>query len=143
MAEGYTEVPVIIAAGWSKRQCRIYALADNKLGLDSEWDKELLRSELLELQDEEFDLSLTGFSGADLDDALTIDPPAAAEKEPSADRPMKTVIQFNIVFDNELQQSVWFDFVRRLKADYPKDETLGARLAHFLNEAEAPADGAV
>jgi hypothetical protein len=37
------------------------------------------------------------------------------------------VIQFNIVFDDETQQQAWFAFVKRLKLQYPDDETLGAR----------------
>jgi ParB-like chromosome segregation protein Spo0J len=31
-AEGATEVPVIVARGWTEEQCRAYAIADNMLG---------------------------------------------------------------------------------------------------------------
>jgi hypothetical protein len=41
-AEGATEVPVIVARGWTEEQCRAYAIADNKLALNSDWDDEAL-----------------------------------------------------------------------------------------------------
>jgi hypothetical protein len=41
-AEGAAEVPVIVARGWTEEQCRAYALADNKLSLNSELDDEAL-----------------------------------------------------------------------------------------------------
>ena len=36
---GLTEVPVMVAAGWSEAQIRAYALADNKLALNAGWDE--------------------------------------------------------------------------------------------------------
>lgn len=47
--EGFKEVPVIIATGWSEEQCRAYALADNRLAEGSDWDKDLLSIEIQEL----------------------------------------------------------------------------------------------
>jgi ParB-like chromosome segregation protein Spo0J len=35
---GITEVPVIVARGWSEAKKRAYVLADNKLTLNSGWD---------------------------------------------------------------------------------------------------------
>ncbi len=35
--EGITEVPTIVARGWSEAQCQAYAIADNKLTESSEW----------------------------------------------------------------------------------------------------------
>lgn len=61
-------IPVIVARGWSEAQCRAYAIADNRLTELGEWDDELLRLELGELQESGFDLGLTGFSG----DALAV-----------------------------------------------------------------------
>lgn len=64
---GITDVPVMVATGWTDAQKRAYVLADNKLTLNGGWDDNLLALELSELQGLDFDLSLTGFD----DDELT------------------------------------------------------------------------
>ena len=43
---GMTEVPVMVAAGWTEAQKRAYVLADNKLALNAGWDEDLLGLEL-------------------------------------------------------------------------------------------------
>jgi DNA modification methylase len=63
---GLTDIPVMVAVGWSEAQRRAYVLADNKLTLNAGWDTELLKVELGELQGDGFDLGLTGFSGDEL-----------------------------------------------------------------------------
>ncbi|MFN4287731.1 MAG: site-specific DNA-methyltransferase [Brevundimonas sp.] len=63
---GLTEIPVMVAAGWTEAQKRAYVLADNKLALNAGWDAELLRVELTDLQAFDFDLGLTGFSDDEL-----------------------------------------------------------------------------
>ena len=60
---GLTEVPVIVAAGWSEAQKRAYVIADNKLALNAGWDEELLALELGDLEVLGFDLDLIGFCG--------------------------------------------------------------------------------
>jgi len=61
-----TEVPVIVASGWSDAKRRAYVLADNKLALNAGWDDELLTLELGELGDLGFDLQLIGFSDEEI-----------------------------------------------------------------------------
>jgi ParB-like chromosome segregation protein Spo0J len=46
---GIDTVPVIVARGWTEAQRRAYAIADNRLTENSEWDKDLLALELSEL----------------------------------------------------------------------------------------------
>lgn len=65
---GFTEVPVMVADGWSEAQKRAYVLADNQLALNAGWDMDALKNELAGLKEWEFDLSLLGF--ADLDALL-------------------------------------------------------------------------
>lgn len=77
---GYEEVPVMIASGWSEPKKRAYVLADNKLALNAGWDEEMLAAELRELQNiDGLDLSLTGFDADDLAKLL------CAEDDPRAD----------------------------------------------------------
>jgi DNA modification methylase len=64
------DVPVMIARGWSEAKRRAYLLADNKLTLNGGWDEAMLRAELADLAGLGVDLSLTGFSEAEVQ-ALT------------------------------------------------------------------------
>jgi DNA modification methylase len=66
LAEGYAEVPVIVAAGWSDAQCRAYGIADNRLSETSRWDDELLKLELGDLREGGFDLGALGFDSASI-----------------------------------------------------------------------------
>jgi len=62
---GLPEVPVVVLDHLSDAQRRAYVIADNQLALISGWDDELLKGELAELGELEFDLSLLGW-GDDL-----------------------------------------------------------------------------
>jgi DNA modification methylase len=61
-----TEVPVMVAKGWSDAKKRAYVLADNKLALNAGWDNEMLALELGEIGDLGFDLALTGFTADEI-----------------------------------------------------------------------------
>jgi len=61
-----TEVPVMVARGWSEAKKRAYVLADNKLALNAGWDNEMLMLELGEIGDLGFDLDLTGFTAEEI-----------------------------------------------------------------------------
>ena len=61
-----TEVPVMVAKGWSEAKKRAYVLADNKLALNAGWDNEMLALELGEIGDLGFDLDLTGFTADEI-----------------------------------------------------------------------------
>lgn len=64
--EGFTEVPVIVATGWTEAQRRAYALADNRIPLNSDWDRALLGLELGELSGLGVDLGTLGFEDAEI-----------------------------------------------------------------------------
>src|SRR5688572_13098777 len=63
---GITEAPVMVARGWTPAQKRAYVLADNQLALNAGWDGKLLAAEVADLQAGEFDVTLLGFSAAQL-----------------------------------------------------------------------------
>lgn len=65
---GLDEVPVIEAAHLTEAQKRAYIIADNRLALDAGWDDEMLRVELDDLKNLDFDLSLTGFDADEIAD---------------------------------------------------------------------------
>ncbi len=66
--EGITEVPCVFADYLTEAQKKAYIIADNRMAMDAGWDEELLRVEIEALQAEAFDVSLTGFDPAEIDD---------------------------------------------------------------------------
>lgn len=68
------EVPTITLGHLTEAQRRAYVIADNKLALNAGWDMDMLKVEIGELAELDFDLSLTGFSQDELDKMLA--PPA-------------------------------------------------------------------
>jgi DNA modification methylase len=64
---GITSVPTLALSHLSAEERRAYVLADNKLALNAGWDREILALELQGLIDLDFDVSVTGFSLAEVD----------------------------------------------------------------------------
>lgn len=67
---GMEEVPCIVLKGLTEAQKKAYIIADNKMALNAGWDDELLKLELENLKELDFDLELTGFNVDELDDIL-------------------------------------------------------------------------
>jgi DNA modification methylase len=67
---GLTEVPVIVLRGLSEVQRRQLMLADNRIALNAGWDLDMLQLELKDLSALGADLSVLGFTGAELARAL-------------------------------------------------------------------------
>jgi len=64
--EGIESIPCVFAEHLTDSQKRAYILADNRLALNAGWDDEMLSVELSDLQASAFDLSLLGFSDAEM-----------------------------------------------------------------------------
>lgn len=69
---GMTKVPVIELKDMTEAQKKAYVIADNKLAMNAGWDNEFLTLELKDLEEEGFDLSLTGFDDKELDALLNV-----------------------------------------------------------------------
>jgi len=63
---GITEVPVMVAEGWSNAQRKAYVLADNQLALNAGWDMDMLKIELQDLHEGIFNMDLLGFDAPGL-----------------------------------------------------------------------------
>lgn len=59
-------VPVHVAKDLTPEQAQAYRIADNQTASIAQWDKDLLKVELMDLQGLEFDMDLLGFSPDDL-----------------------------------------------------------------------------
>lgn len=88
---GLEKVPYIVVDGLTEAQQKAYRLADNKLSELSIWDEDLLKEELEDLLDADYDLSLTGFSDVDLTDILK-DEEDLEDIEPEEPKEKKTTL---------------------------------------------------
>jgi len=60
----------VIKKQFDKNKAIAYRIMDNRSGAESQWDKQLLMSELQVLKDDKFDLDLTGFDALELKDIM-------------------------------------------------------------------------
>ncbi|MEO6014577.1 MAG: DNA methyltransferase [Devosia sp.] len=138
-------VPVIVVDHLTKAQARLFAIGDNRIALEAEWDLELLASEFTELSLPELnlDLSLTGFETGEIDSILSgvsdEDKPDPADRVPAIDRSVPSITQlgelwqlgqhrafignslepssFEVLMDGEVAHQVLSDFPYNVPID--------------------------
>src|ERR1700689_2544540 len=79
---GIAEIPVILCDEWTAAQVKAFRLMVNRSVTWADWDEELLALELQEIQESDFDLSLTGFDPGEIDKLLTLDDEEKANATP-------------------------------------------------------------
>lgn len=67
---GYAEVPIVKALNLSPEQAKAYRIADNRTGEEADWDFELLKLELMDLQALNFPLLDTGFDLSEMKEIM-------------------------------------------------------------------------
>ncbi|MEF2076572.1 MULTISPECIES: site-specific DNA-methyltransferase [Pseudomonadota] len=72
---GLEIVPVVVLDHLSPTQRRALVIADNRIAENAGWDDAMLRIEIAALQDDDFDLSLTGFDADALAELMAGDEP--------------------------------------------------------------------
>ncbi len=72
---GLELVPVVVLDHLTPTQRRALVIADNRIAENAGWDDAMLRIEIAALQDDDFDLSLTGFDADALADLMAGDEP--------------------------------------------------------------------
>lgn len=103
-------------------------IADNRTAEIGDYDTDAL-AELLTLLDGDYEG--TGYTDAAVAAILT---PPDIDAEP-AGVPSglgEPVVSYQIIFDNEMQQSAWFELLRHLKKKHRDLETVGERLHAFI-----------
>ena len=95
--EGWTEIKVIVARGWTAKQCRAFALLDNRIPLNAGWDAKKLAAELQRVRDDGGDPLSIGFSNADL---------KKLDMAPASTEPQLTGLTFSVIVrcDGEVHQ---------------------------------------
>src|SRR5437588_12497036 len=79
---GIAEIPVILCDEWTPAQVKAFRLMVNRSVTWADWDEELLALELQEIQESDFDLSLTGFDPGEIDGLLALDDEETANATP-------------------------------------------------------------
>ncbi|WP_175851863.1 site-specific DNA-methyltransferase [Burkholderia cepacia] len=72
---GLEVVPVVVLDHLSPTQRRALVIADNRIAENAGWDDAMLRIEIAALQDDDFDMSLTGFDADALAELMAGDEP--------------------------------------------------------------------
>lgn len=90
---GITDVPVMVATGWTDAQKKAYVLADNKLAENADWDMERLKVEMLDLQALDFDMPLIGFSDDELARLLADKTEGLTDEDDTPEVPVKGVTE--------------------------------------------------
>lgn len=99
---GITEVPCVIESHLTEAQKRAYILADNRLALDAGWDEEMLKIELSELKELNFNMDIMGFDAEELKHFMDSDfgdmgsgnsDDGGEEKEIEVDEEVESIVQ--------------------------------------------------
>lgn len=111
------ELPCVDASHLSETQRRAYVIADNQLALNAGWDLDMLRFEVSELSDSEFNLDLLGFADDVIGKLLDID--ADLPELPDGDRDPFQQKTFTL---HDEQANLIDDAIAKAKKD-PRIET--------------------
>lgn len=125
---GLEKVPCVVADDLDEAKQKAFILADNKTSELAEWDFEMLEKELGELSEIDFDMSAFGFE----DEPSFPDESESESKEDDEGAGYKIV--YEIAFNDEDEQSEWYDFLTELKEVYPDCETISERILCAVRE---------
>lgn len=123
---GMEVVPCIVANDLTPEQIKAFRLADNKVGELASWDFEKLEAELAELTALELDMSKFGFLESEgVTDGYFSGAMGEYARE---EKPKDYSIVYEIAFNNEEEQSEWYDFLGALRRKYPEVDTIAERI---------------
>ena len=133
---GLSEVPVHIAHDLTDEDVKKFRILDNKLGELSSWDEDVLESELLQLDMAEFN-SLFLIQDEDMSELSKYDFSVDNLENESDERGLgNPIIQYTIIFDNEIQQTSWVEFLKKLRNEYPSEDSIASKIVRYLKEKE-------
>jgi DNA modification methylase len=95
---GFKEVPITIADNLTPEQINGYRIADNRTSEESEWDNELLKMELKELDLKDFNLELTGFNEDQLNNMLFEEKEGLTDEDEVPEAPEKPITKLGDIW---------------------------------------------
>ena len=131
-ALGWTHIAAVVS-DLSDKDAKAYLLADNRMSDIGDYNDSALAAILEDLATTG-ELDGTGYDADDLDQILAKIEKQNDETSEMADQSPTA----EIVFDDDEQQDLWFEFVKWLKGKYPEYETLAARLSRHIDDTIRP-----
>jgi len=130
------EVPVVVLDHLTEAQKKAYILVDNKLAENASWNEELLQQEIVSLNLQDYDISVLGWDEDEIREIMEFDAAFGEGEGEGEGRGLggEPVIQYNIIFDNEQQQQIWFDFIKDLKKNQTDGITIAEKIVNFIQE---------
>ena len=131
---GLKRVPCLRGDYLTDEEIRAFRIADNKTHELSSWDDGLLRLEIADLP--EFNFEDFGFEAPSTEGTDEAGDDSGDEGEAAGN---SYGIVYEIAFDSEEQQQAWFKFIRKVKAAYD-GETIAAKLVQMAEDWQASHD---
>lgn len=135
---GLERVPVVVLDNLTDEQVKGYRLADNKVGEKSAWHVNKLEQELMGLS---VDMEQFGFEDLKSQlDTLGLDEWEDGSEESEdgllgeddVEEPRGYSITYELSFKDEAEQDLWYDFIGRLRKDFPDEDTITARVMRVV-----------
>jgi hypothetical protein len=129
---GLKECPVDIQKYESVEDELADMVADNRISELSEMDPVEVTKLLEEIQASGVDLDVAGYTQEAMKALGMVDEPDAPKQRNSNRRVGATIRQYNIVFDDDIQQQQWFAFLKFLRTRFPEAATIASRLSKCI-----------
>jgi len=124
----------IIKKNFTKNNAVAYRIMDNRANEESKWQNKLLKEELNLLQDENFDLDLTGFDQTELDQFFLPKDEDNKIGDIDLDIAQNDVKMIQIFFNPE-QETSFKEAIEKLYEKYKVDNISDAVLQAVVNES--------
>jgi hypothetical protein len=114
-----------VPADWTYERAQAFALADNQVSKFSEWKLPLLTDQLDSLETAGWDMERFGFDDLPV---LTL-----GDASQGGSKGLGTpIIHYDIIFDTDDQQRLFFEFMKYLRRVYPHSATNAERLIEHV-----------
>jgi hypothetical protein len=144
---GFTHVPAVSFTG-NELEAAAFRVRDNTISNMSVMDEKKMGATALHLMEElpDFRPELLALDQETVEritaDLRPMPPPAEPGEPPPPEPPPEPsgknpglgtpIIRYEIIFDNEDQQTQWYEFMKQLREAYPDEETAAGRIARFI-----------
>ena len=106
---GLEEVPCIVASDLSKAQIKAFRIADNKVSEYSSWNDDLLKIELEQLEEMNFNLDSVNIDFSDFDIAIDLDDVEEDKKRKDLSDDIQSAYEIIIECENEWEQEEMYN----------------------------------